>query len=102
MKSKKRPTVKDNKGKPKGNVDAELVLYASAIEYGNYDKAVTVSGDGDFFCLHEFLIRNKRLLRIIIPNEKSESTLLKPFQNYKTFIVFDRFKLEKEFGRRRS
>src|SRR3989344_8070644 len=50
-----KPTVKDNFGKPKGNVDAELVLHAAAIEYQNYDKAVIVSGDGDFGCLHEFL-----------------------------------------------
>src|SRR3990167_1990234 len=75
-----KPTVKDNQGKPKGNVDAELVLYSAAIEYENYDKAVIVSGDGDFYCLHEFLYKNKKLLRIIIPNEKSESSLLRPFQ----------------------
>src|SRR3989344_4076722 len=39
-----KPTVKDNLGKPKGNVDAELVLHSAAIEYPNYDKAVIVSG----------------------------------------------------------
>ena len=33
----------------KGNVDAELVLH-SMIQYKNYDKAVIVSGDGDFHC----------------------------------------------------
>ena len=31
----------------KGNVDAELVLYCSAIEYDNYDSAVIISSDGD-------------------------------------------------------
>ena len=31
-----KPTVKDNLGKPKGNVDAELVLYAAAREYPHY------------------------------------------------------------------
>ena len=31
----------------KGNVDAELVLHAAAIEYDNYDKAVIVTNDGD-------------------------------------------------------
>src|SRR3990167_3142649 len=46
-----KPTTKDNLGKPKGNIDAELVLYSAAIEYNNYDKAVIVSGDGDFCCL---------------------------------------------------
>lgn len=89
-----KPTVQDKHGKVKGNIDAELVLHAAKIQYDRYDKAVIVSGDGDFYCLHEFLIKNKKLLRIIIPNEKSESSLLKPFQDYKTFIIFERSKLE--------
>jgi hypothetical protein len=38
----------------KGNVDAELVLHAM-IEYPNYEKAVIVSGDGDFYCLIKYL-----------------------------------------------
>ena len=89
-----KPTVKDKYGKPKGNVDAELVLYAAAIEYKNYHKAVIVAGDGDYRCLYDFLISKNKLLRIIIPNEKSESSLLKPFQPYKTFLIFDKDKLE--------
>lgn len=89
-----KPTVKDNLGIPKGNVDAELVLHAAAIEYSNYDKAVIVSGDGDFTCLHEYLEKNNKLLRIIIPNSKSESSLLKRFHKYKSFIVFEREKLK--------
>jgi len=89
-----KPTVKDNFGKPKGNVDAELVLHAAAIEYPNYGKAVIVSGDGDFTCLHEYLEKNRKLLRIIIPNSKSESSLLNRFHKYKTFIEFDKEKLK--------
>lgn len=89
-----KPTVKDSFGKVKGNVDAEVVLHAAKIQYDKYDKAVIVSGDGDFYCLHEFLVKNKKLLGIIIPNDKSESSLLKPFQKYKTFIVFEKSKLE--------
>lgn len=89
-----KPTVKDKNGKVKGNVDAELVLHSSAIEFKNYDKAVIVSGDGDFRCLHEFLNKNNKLLRIIIPNTKSESSLLKPFQKYKTFVVREKNRLE--------
>lgn len=89
-----KPTVKDSDGKPKGNVDAELVLHAAAIEYPNYDRAVIVSGDGDFYCLYEYLEKKNKLLGIVIPNEKTESSLLKPFQKYKTFIIFDRSKLE--------
>ncbi len=89
-----KPTVKDNQGKSKGNVDAELVLHAAAIEYANYQKAVIISGDGDFYCLHEFLEKQNKLLNIIIPNRHSESSLLSKFQKYKIFIFRDREKLE--------
>lgn len=91
-----KPTIKDSHGKVKGNVDAELVLHTAKIQYDKYDKAIIVSGDGDFYCLHEFLVKNKKLLGIIIPNDKSESSLLKPFQKYKTFIIFEKNKLERK------
>lgn len=89
-----KPTTKDRLGKPKGNVDAELVLHAVRIDYDNYDEAVIVSGDGDFYCLHEYLATEEKLLRIIIPNTKSESSLLKKFHNYKTFLIHEKHKLE--------
>lgn len=98
-----KPTVKDNEGKPKGNVDAEIVLYSAAIEYNNYDKAIIVSGDGDFGCLHKFLAQKEKLGKIILPNRKSESSLLKDFQKYKVFIEREKNKLEyidKKNGRR--
>ena len=81
-----KPTVKDNHGKAKGNVDAELVLHAAAIEFSRYDQAVIVSGDGDFYCLYEYLLQKKKLKIIIIPNRKSESSLLRKFQKYKVFL----------------
>ena len=89
-----KPTVKDGNGKPKGNVDAELVLHASAIEYNNYDKAVFVAGDGDYYCLYKYLNERGKLFKIVIPNRKSESSLLKEFQSYKVFLEFERSKLE--------
>lgn len=89
-----KPTVKDAQGKPKGNVDAELVLHSAAIEFPYYEKAVIVSGDGDFHCLHEYLLKNNKLFSIIIPNRKSESSLLNKFQDYKTFLIRDREKIE--------
>lgn len=89
-----KPTVKDNQGKAKGNVDAELVLYSAAIEFSNYDKAIIVSGDGDFYCLHNFLEKNNKLLNIIIPNRHSESGLLRGFQKYKTFLYREKEDLE--------
>ncbi|MCX6812062.1 MAG: NYN domain-containing protein [Candidatus Berkelbacteria bacterium] len=91
-----KPTTKDHEGKPKGNIDAELVLYSAAIEFPNYDKTVVVSGDGDFYCLYEYLVGKKKLLRIIIPNRLSESSLLREFHDYKTFLIRDKNKIIKE------
>jgi uncharacterized LabA/DUF88 family protein len=89
-----KPTVKDDQGKPKGNVDAELVLHAAAMEYQNYNKAVVVSGDGDFGCLYEYLEKRNKLLNIIIPNRHNESSLLMRFQKYKIFIYREKERLE--------
>lgn len=79
-----KPTVQyfeNGKRTVKGNVDAELVLHAAAIEYPNYEKAIIVSGDGDFACLMEFLEEKGKLLHIFTPNHKY-SKLLKPFAKY--------------------
>lgn len=62
----------------KGNVDAELVLYAMK-ELPNYKKAIIVSGDGDFFSLAEYLDEQNKLANILTPNWQY-SSLLKPFE----------------------
>jgi len=71
---------KQEKEKPiiKGNVDAELVLYAMK-ELPNYEQAIIVSGDGDFFSLAEYLEEQGRLAHILAPNWQY-SSLLKPFE----------------------
>ena len=63
----------------KGNVDAELVLY-SMKEINNYDKAIIVSGDGDFFSLVEYLKQNNKLSCVMTPNWQY-SSLLKVFES---------------------
>ncbi|HET9098197.1 MAG TPA: NYN domain-containing protein [Candidatus Saccharimonadales bacterium] len=72
VEEKEKPTIK-------GNVDAELVLYAMK-ELQNYDKALIVSGDGDFFSLAEYLDENRKLEKILVPNWQY-SSLLKPFDS---------------------
>lgn len=67
---------KDKEIATKGNIDADLVLH-TMIEYPNYDKAIIVSGDGDFFPLIEYLKKKGKLLKIITPNKKYSSLLLK-------------------------
>lgn len=76
-----KPTLiykKDGKGFIKGNVDAELVLH-TLIEMPNYDKAVIVSGDGDFYCLIEYLVEKEKLRRLLVPNRLKYSALLRRF-----------------------
>ncbi|MFZ1248846.1 MAG: NYN domain-containing protein [Candidatus Saccharimonadales bacterium] len=82
-----KPTEKDGKKtevaeKPpvKGNIDADLVLYAMK-EIPNYDKALIVSGDGDFFSLIEYLAQQNKLLKVLAPNRRF-STLLQGFSDY--------------------
>lgn len=81
-----RPTLKYKDGTVKGNVDAELVLQAM-IDYTKYNKAVLVTGDGDFHCLVKYLIENNKLEALIIPNRFKFSALLK-FQMFRIFLRF--------------
>ena len=71
-KEKERPAIK-------GNIDADLVLHAMK-EMPNYQKAVIVSGDGDFFSLAEYLKEQGKLANILTPNWQY-SSLLKPFES---------------------
>lgn len=71
-----KPVLELPDGKVKGNVDAELVLH-TMIEYPNYEKAVIVSGDGDFRCLVEYLLKQDKLEKMLIPNRFKYSALLK-------------------------
>ena len=77
-----KPTMELPDKSVKGNVDAELVLH-TMIQFENYDKAIVVSGDGDFFCLVEYLETKNKLLHILTPN-KHYSRL---FKKYSGFIV---------------
>ena len=96
-----KPTLfyKDEDGNEhlKGNVDAELVLH-SMIEYQNYDKAVIVTGDGDFYCLIEYLEKQRKMGRLLIPNRKKYSRLLWKFREYIDFLNY----LESKIGKRQK
>ena len=83
-----KPTLeikKKGKIERKGNVDAELVLH-SMIEWPNFEKAIVVSGDGDFHCLIEYMVQEKKLLKLISPSRKSFSSLLRKFGQYVIFV----------------
>ncbi len=85
-----KPTIKhtngDNTYQVKGNVDAELVLH-TMIEFQNYDQAIIISGDGDYYCLIDYLDKKNKLLHVIIPNKYQYSSLLRSYNNYFVFIT---------------
>jgi len=63
-------------GKPKGNVDAELVLQAM-IDLKDYEKAVVATSDGDFACLVRYLDGVEKLECVLSPRRGTCSALLK-------------------------
>jgi len=73
-----KPTLSYKDGVTKGNCDAELVLQ-TMIELNNFDKAVIITGDGDFYCLVEHLKNMNKLERVLVPNRYKYSALLKKF-----------------------
>jgi len=88
-----KPTLELKDGKVKGNVDAELVLH-TMLEWNNYDKAVIVTGDGDFHCLVEHLKKKDKLEKLLIPNRNKYSALLRKFATDMAFIDGLKGKLE--------
>ena len=91
-----KPTLEYHKNKKfytKGNVDAELVLHAM-IECPHYNKAVIVTGDGDFHCLIDYLKRQNKLEKLIVPDRNKFSSLLRKFAPDMAFMNDLRGKLE--------
>ena len=81
-----KPTLEYKDGTTKGNVDAELVLQ-TMIEYNNFNRAIIVSGDGDFYCLIKHLIENTKCKAVLIPNQYRFSALLR-FKVIKPYLRF--------------
>lgn len=73
-------TPEEDKKPVKGNIDADLVLWAMK-EMPNYKQAIIVSGDGDFFSLVEYLEGKGRLKHLLAPSGHY-SRLYSPFEKY--------------------
>lgn len=90
-----KPVLPDSVGGIKGNIDADLVLQAM-VDYSQYDKAVVVSSDGDFYSLVRFLYDNQKLSSVISPHRKTCSSLLRKSAKEKmVYLEKSRGKLEK-------
>ena len=65
-------------GSVKGNCDAELVLKAVSDFYTkNTESFILITGDGDFGCLLEFLQENNVLNKVLAPDKKKCSFLIR-------------------------
>lgn len=90
-----KPTLKIGKEKFKGNVDAELVLH-TMIEIKNFEKAIIISGDGDFHCLVEYLKKKDKLKYLLVPNNYAYSSLFIEFKENIRFLNDLKSKLGKK------
>ncbi|MDP4008494.1 MAG: NYN domain-containing protein [Candidatus Peregrinibacteria bacterium] len=89
-----KPAITLKNGTTKGNCDADLVLQAM-IDYKKYDKAIIVSGDGDFHCLIQFLKERGKLDTVLVPSIDTCSGLIKNLVDEKLESVSD---LKKELA----
>ena len=78
----------------KANVDVDLTVGVLGTYIDQYDKAVIISGDGDFLPLYFYLKNIGKLKRIIVPSKKSYSTELNN-QALKDLVTFMNLPLEK-------
>ena len=95
-----KPVLPNEAGEVKGNVDADLVLQAM-IDYQNFDKAVIVSSDGDFYSLVKYLYEQGKLEKVLSPYVKTCSVLLK--KSAKEKIVFmDNLRVKLEYVKKNT
>ena len=95
-----KPVLKSQEKDVKGNVDAELVLQAM-IDFKEYDKAIIVSNDGDFYCLVNYLYNQDKLEMVIGPNRKKCSILLTRAAKEK-IVFMDNMKKLLEYTKRKN
>ena len=99
-----KPTIPDADGKIKGNIDADLVLRVM-LELGDYDKAVIVSSDGDFYSLVQYLYESGKLKIVLSPDIENCSNLLKQTAKEKIWFMNelqDKLEYKKEKHRLRT
>ncbi len=85
----------------KGNIDSDLIMrVVREVEKDNFDKAMLISGDGDFLPLLDWLDEKEKLFKIGIPSIKDKSHLLDKYQQYFFFLEFLKNKIAYEKRKR--
>ena len=97
-----KPLVRHEDNAVKGNVDADLVLQVM-LDIEKYDKAVIVSGDGDFAGLIRHLAQAGKLKQVMIPNKDQYSSLFKRLEEYQKYFTFmDSLRSQLAYGKASS
>ena len=47
------------------------------LQYNNFNKAVIIAGDSDYYCLLEYLRENRKLRTLLIPHKNRGHKLLR-------------------------
>jgi uncharacterized LabA/DUF88 family protein len=94
-----KPTMELHDGTVKGNVDADLVMNVM-LELENFDRALLVTGDGDFQCLARYLLERNKLVSILVPNQRNYSGLFK-FYKFRNMLRF-MSDLKEKIGKRKD
>lgn len=93
-----KPLVRYEDGTIKGNVDADMVLQCM-IDIEKYDKAVLVTGDGDFAGLIRHLSSVKKLAKVLLPNKANYSSLFDRMEKFEQFAAnINDFKSQLSYG----
>lgn len=95
-----KPTMRDRRGRPKGNIDADLVLRA-VVDIDFYDAAVIVTGDGDFYSLVQHLDSQRKLKIVLSPSRRYCSWLLRKAAKDK-IDFFDNLQFKLRFGNEKA
>jgi uncharacterized LabA/DUF88 family protein len=87
----------------KGNIDTDLVfaVMRDFVEINEFERVVIVSGDSDFKQLVDYLIKKKRLLKLLAPNGKYSSLYKDTKRPYVSNLSSKllKFKLKKRKGK---
>jgi uncharacterized LabA/DUF88 family protein len=95
-----KPVVLGDDKKPKGNIDADLVLKAMVDFHENkFDKVVIVTSDGDFYSLVDYLYLQNKLKAVLSPNKNKCSSLLRKSGKEK-MIYLDNLRVKLEYKRK--
>lgn len=83
------PVKKFSDGHKKADVDSRMTFEMMKMDK-KFDKAVIMTGDGDYYWVLEYLLKNKKMVKLISHNKNTAQELKKLFGN--NFTTLDSIK----------